>query len=349
MEYIGMDVHKRESQVCIVDATGTVVVEARIRTTRERVSALLGGRPRARIVLEASTESEWVAQCLEGHGHEVIVADPTYAPMYAARTRRVKTDRRDARALAEASRVGTYRAAHRLGARRRELRATLAMREALVRTRTRYVALVRALLRREGVGLPSGSAERFGPRFEAAPLPAALRTQLVPLVELLAPLEAALQRVDQTLAAQLAAEPAAGWLQSVRGVGPVTTAAVVAALDTPQRFASAHHAAAYLGLVPREWSSGDRHHRGAITKTGNRRARTMLVQAAWVVWRDRHPDTAPLRAWATRLAQRRGTRIMAVALARRLAGILFALWRDGTRFDPARLTRPAPRATEVAA
>jgi transposase len=76
-----MDVHKRESQVCIVDEAGAVVVEQRLRTARERLAAVLGERPRARIVLEASTESEWVAQCLEAQGHEVIVADPNFAPM----------------------------------------------------------------------------------------------------------------------------------------------------------------------------------------------------------------------------------------------------------------------------
>jgi len=103
-----MDVHKQETQVCIEDADGTVVLEQRIRTTRERFTALLGGRPRARILLEAATESEWVAQHLETLGHEVIVADPNYAAMYATRSRRVKTDRRDARTLADACRLGAY-------------------------------------------------------------------------------------------------------------------------------------------------------------------------------------------------------------------------------------------------
>jgi len=100
-----MDVHKQETQVCIEDADGTVVLEQRIRTRRDRFTALLGGRPRARILLEAATESEWVAQHLETLGHEVIVADPNYAAMYATRSRRVKTDRRDARTLADGCRL----------------------------------------------------------------------------------------------------------------------------------------------------------------------------------------------------------------------------------------------------
>jgi transposase len=228
------------------------------------------------------------------------------------------------------------------------MRATLAVREALVRTRTRYVALVRALLRREGIAVPSGSAEAFGRRVAAVAVPARLQPLVAPVLTLLAPIEAALATIEQELAQQLAAEPATPWLQSVRGVGPVTAAAMVATLDTPTRFASAKHVAGYLGLAPSERSSADRQHRGGITKTGNRRTRGLLVQAAWVVWRDRHPDTALLRAWATRVAARRGKRVMVVALARRLATIVFALWRDGTT-DARRLERPARATREIAA
>ena len=104
MNTIGLDLHKRESQLCIGHEDGTIT-EQRIVTSRGRFTAMLGNRPRARILLEASTESEWVAQHQEGLGHEVIVADPNHAPMYATRSRRVKTDKRDARTLMEACRV----------------------------------------------------------------------------------------------------------------------------------------------------------------------------------------------------------------------------------------------------
>jgi len=107
MEHIGIDVHKNQSQICILTGEGELI-EKRIRTERGRFAALLGDRAPSRIVLEAATESEWVARCVESLGHEVIVADPNYAPMYARRSRKVKTDRRDARALAEACRLGAY-------------------------------------------------------------------------------------------------------------------------------------------------------------------------------------------------------------------------------------------------
>ena len=96
MDIIGLDLHKRESQLSIRAEDGTIT-ERRIITSRERFTAVFGARPRARILLEASTESEWVARHLESLGHEAIVADPNYAPMYANRSRRTKNDKRDAR------------------------------------------------------------------------------------------------------------------------------------------------------------------------------------------------------------------------------------------------------------
>ena len=108
MDHIGIDVHKRDSQIYIL-AEGGEVIERRIRTEPERFDAVLGTRPRARIVLEASTDSEWVARCLEALGHEVIVADPNFAPMYATRTRKVKTDRRDRAARCDGRRGGPRR------------------------------------------------------------------------------------------------------------------------------------------------------------------------------------------------------------------------------------------------
>ena len=157
MDTIGIDLHKRESQLGTITPAGELL-EARIATSHERFTQALGRRPPARILLEASTEREWVARHLEGLGHTVIVADPGVAPRYASRSRRVKTDKRDARAVCEALRVGAYREIHRVSDARRHLRAQLAVRDALVRTRTRLIAISKAAVRREGLRLPSGEA-----------------------------------------------------------------------------------------------------------------------------------------------------------------------------------------------
>ena len=158
---------------------------------------MLGDRPRARILLEASTDSEWVARCLEALGHEVIVADPNFAPMYATRTRKVKTDRRDARALAEACLLGAYRPAHRLSDPQRHVRGRLLVRDALVRTRTRYISLIRALLRQQGYRVPSGSAEAFLRRILAMSLPGRLLSQLAPLLAVMRPVNRQLSYSDR--------------------------------------------------------------------------------------------------------------------------------------------------------
>src|SRR5258708_13002383 len=118
MEYGAIDLHTKESQISIVTSDGRVVLDQRITTRRDRFTWVFGERPPMRILLETGTESEWVAQHLEGLGHEVVVADPNYAAMYGERTRHIKTDKRDVAALAEANRRGIYLPAHPLSATR---------------------------------------------------------------------------------------------------------------------------------------------------------------------------------------------------------------------------------------
>ncbi|MGH9886058.1 MAG: IS110 family transposase [bacterium] len=124
---IGLDLHKRESQRCILTEGGELI-ERRITTSRARFAEVLGHRPAARILLEASTERECVAGHLESLGHTVIIADPGFAPMYATRSSRVKTDKRDARTLCEALRLGAYRPMHRVSDGQRHVRSELAVR-----------------------------------------------------------------------------------------------------------------------------------------------------------------------------------------------------------------------------
>ena len=276
MDHIGIDVHKKESQICIL-AEGGELIEQRIRTEPERFATMLGARPRARIVIEASTDSEWVARCLEGLGHEIIVADPNFAPMYATRTRRVKTDRRDARALADACLLGAYRRAHRLSDAQRHVRGRLTVRDAIVHTRTRYISLIRALLRQHGYRVPSGSAEAFVHRVATMTLPGRLLSQIAPLLAVMRHLNAQLGYSDQTIEQLAALDPRVRRLRTVPSVGPVTATAFVATIDDVRRFRRAHEVEAYLGLVPRELSSGESQRRGHITKAGPGHMRWLLI------------------------------------------------------------------------
>ncbi|MGH7646035.1 MAG: IS110 family transposase [Gemmatimonadales bacterium] len=332
MDHVGIDVHKKDSHICIV-AEGGELIERRVRTEVGRLAEMFEQRPHARILIEASTDSEWVARCLEGLGHEVVVADPNFAPMYATRRRTVKTDRRDARALADACVLGAYRPAHRLSDAQRHVRGRLGVREALVRTRTRYISLIRARVRQDGGQVPTGSAEGFGRRVLALRLPGRLLAEVAPLLAVMRHGDRQLAYADERIAAFTATDPRVRRLRSVPCVGPVTAAAFVAALDDAQRFRRAHEVEAYRGLVPQEWSSGESPRRGRITKAGSRRVRWLLIQAAVSMRRLRDPRTAGLREWAERIAARRGRKIAVGALARRLAGILFALLRDGTVYE----------------
>jgi transposase len=332
MEHIGIDVHKRESQVCVLGEGGEVVLERRIATQRERLAELLGKRPKARVLLESSTESEWVARCLEELGHEVVVADPNFAAMYATRSRRVKTDKRDARTLAEASRLGAYRPAHRISDERRGLRAQVAAREVLVRTRTRLLNQVGAQLRQEGLRVGTGDSEYFAQRVAALTLPERLQAQVAPLLAVLKQVNEQVAALDEALEQLCRQDEQLRRLCTVPYVGPVTACAFASAVDNPERFGRAHQVEAYLGLVPSESSSGEQQHKGRITKAGNTRVRWLLVEAGmkWL-WHPR-PETEWLRVWAQGIAARSGKKKAVVALARRLSGILFAMMRDGTEY-----------------
>ena len=157
------------------------MLDRTVATTRAALTQVFAGRAPLRVLVESGTESEWVAQTIEACGHEVIVADPNYALMYGQRARRIKTDRRDVAALAEACRLGIYRAAHRVSAAQRAVRRAVRIREQLVRMRTQTINLLRAQLRQEGIRLAAGAAETVGARLDALALPAALRAGLAPL------------------------------------------------------------------------------------------------------------------------------------------------------------------------
>jgi transposase len=245
----------------------------------------------------------------------------------------VKTDRRDVAALAEANRRGWYRRAYRRSAPQRLLQQRLRVRRQLVAARTGVISVARAVLRQQGWRLGSGKSETVGPRLAALAVPPQVRAILAPLERMLTQLTTEIAAVEADCAAATAADPVVARLQTVPGVGPVVAMTFRAFVDDVSRFRQAGQVSAAIGLVPREDSSAERRHRGHITKAGPSELRSLLVQAAWACQQSKKSGT--LRAWWTALAARRGRRIAIVALARRLSRILWAIWRDGTRFDAA--------------
>jgi transposase len=335
MVYGAIDLHMRYSQIRIIDGDGREVRARRVATGAERLVEGFAGYGPMRILLETGTESEWVAQALEAAGHEVVVADPNYAPMYGEIRRKVKTDRRDVVALSEANRHGWYRATHRVSPAQQRLRQVLRSRRRVVAMRAGTIALVRSLLRQRGYRLASGTAARMPQQLARLVLPTDLSDTLAPLRRIIETLTAEIALIDARLDGLAQADPVVARLRSVPGVGPVVALTFRAFVDDIGRFRGAAQVSAAIGLVPREDSSAERRHRGHITKAGPRELRSLLVQAAWSCWRSKGSGT--LRAWVERLAGRRGRRIAVVALARRLSRILYALWRDHSVFDAATL------------
>jgi transposase len=336
MEYGAIDLHARQSLIRIVTADGTSVLERRVTTTALAFTTVFQGRPLTRVLIESGTDSEWVAHAIEASGHEVIIGSPSYALMYGHRDKHIKTDRRDVVALAEACRLGIYKAAHRVSGEQRQRRRELRVREHLVRSRTQLINLVRAQLRQDGYRLPPCASEAMPHRYAALALPPTLRGSLAPAISLIETITAQIRTCDAQLQAVVAADPVVQRLMTAPGVGPITALTYRAVLDDVTRFGDAQTVAAYLGLVPREDSSGSHQRKGPITKAGPPGLRVLLVQASWVLWRQRAGGGA-LHAWVHALAARRGRRIAIVALARRLGRILFAMWRDGQDYRRAPL------------
>jgi len=330
MFYGAIDLHMRYSWIRIIDSDGTVVREQRIPTCRERFVQAFEGVGAMRILLETGTESEWVADVLESAGHAVIVADPNFAPMYGSLRRTIKTDRRDVAALAEANRQGWYRSTHRTSRAQRDVRRILRSRRQLVAMRTQTLSLIRSLLRQAGFRAKAKVAGGL-PRYVAQlPLPTGLAETVAPLCRMIETLNREIAEIETRLRVITAADPVVARLQTVPGVGPIVAMTFRATLDDVTRFARADRVSAAVGLVPREDSSAERRQRGHISKAGPSELRSLLVQAAWCSWHTR--SNVALRAWADRIASRRGKRIAVVALARRLSRILFAIWRDGTSY-----------------
>lgn len=341
MEHAAIDLGRPYSWLCWLEK-GTKAFR-RLRLTKPELDRWFKDRVRMRVLIESSTESEWVAQHLESRGHEVIVADPNFEPMYGRKRKKIKTDKRDAEAMFEANRAGVYRNAHRRSARGREMVRLLATRESLVRTRTRWINVCRTQLRALGYWIPSGSAETFFDRLVDLDLPQERREHLRPFDVMWGPLNTQIESLDKQVQQLGVDDPLVRLLQTMPAIGPMRAAGFAAVIDDARRFRNAHQVGSYLGLVPSEWSSSETERKGKITKAGDTRVRWLLVEASWTILCRPLLGCEELRAWGQAIAARRGKKIAVVALARRIAGILWAMMRDRSAFNPARL-RHLPRA-----
>ena len=289
----------------------------------------------ARIAFDASREGWHVHDVLVSWGHEPKMIDTTRVRAMGVAHHKRKNDALDAEAAARAVEQGRVPEAHILSPARRAMRAQLSVRGALVETRAQYVTTIRGLGRAAGVLLPTCSTENFVSKARESALDDATRALIAPLLAVLVEIERELAKVEHLLSEMARAEPITSLLATAPGVGLVVACTFVSVIDEAKRFRNAQAVGAYLGLVPSEMTTGgpEKRRLGSITKQGNTYARKMLVQAAWHVLRSR--DTGdPIRQWGERIAKTRGKRIAVIAIARKLAGVLWAMWRDGCAYDP---------------
>ncbi len=317
---------------------GAVVARRTVKTFAALSDVLGPESAPARVAVEACREAWAMCDRLRASGHEPILVDTTRVKALGIGQHGRKTDRIDAEVLARALEKGQIPKAHELSAPRRALRGELAVRRALIETRTQYITTVRGLIRATGKRLPGCATENFVTRFREAEFDEALREQCEPLLELLTTLEKQLACVDLKLERQASVEPDSKLLMTTPGVGLIVALMFIAVLDNAKRFRRAHQVESYVGLVPSEDSSGGKRRIGAISKCGNPYLRSLLVQSAQSILLRAHPDD-PLRRWGEAVCERRGKRIAIVAIARRLVGILWAMWRTGTFYDGALLGR----------
>lgn len=330
MQHVAIDLGSKHSQVCIRAADGTLLTEKKHLTVR--LDELMSTWERSVVVLETSSEAFRIADQARQAGHVVKVVPSILTKQLGVGERKVKTDTRDARKLSEVSCRIDLPSVHVPTKEARELRSAVQSRRVLIETRTKNVNNVKGWLRTQLLQPRKGTTETLPERVRDA---AQAHHVTVP-----APIERALQLVEllnqqakesyREFRELAMAHPVCARLMTIPGVGPITALSFIATVDDPTRFPCVRKLQSYLGLTPGENSSSQRQQRTGITKAGPSAFRQIIVQAAWTAWR--HAKHEPMVQWAQQIMDRRSKPVAVVALARKMTGIMFALWRDGTTY-----------------
>jgi transposase len=230
--------------------------------------------------------------------------------------------------------------AHIVGRRAGGWCMALNVRRELLDARTRLISVVRAITRSQGCRIVGGATDTFFTPLAALDLPVSVSESLVPVRSVMELLNQELAAAARRFEVRVAEDPIVKGLTTCPSVGPITATPFVAALDNVHRFAGRRGAAqvtSYLGLVPREYSSGEHQQRGRVMRSAHPYVRVLLVQAVWRICRSSDARAAALRTWAQAIARRRGKNIAVVALARPWTRILYAMWRDEIDDQPDRI------------
>lgn len=339
--WIGIDLGDKRSNYCILDKNAEIVAEGSLATTATEFNLYFKAIPRSRIALEVGTHSPWTSALLEELGHSVCVANPR---KIGGGKKRRKNDKLDARTLARLLKADPkllYPIQHR-GEKARHALVLLRARHAAVGARTKLICAVRGLVKSDGKRLTRCSAESFH-KIERTEVPEALRGTLEPLFKQIEFLTEQIKAYDKEVKRMgEAAYPETELLRQVDGVGPIVALAFILTLDNPKRFAKSRDVGAYLGLIPRQYDSGNSKPQMRITKTGDRMMRALLVQSAQHILGHSGKDS-DLRRHGLKIAARGGKNAKkraVTAVARKLSVLLHSLWVTAEVYEPLRNSTP---------
>ena len=337
--YAGIDVSLEASSVCVIDANGKIVREGKVASEPEALIAWLGSLrvSLTRIGLEAGPLSQWLYAGMRQAGLAVELLETRHV-RNAFKIMPVKTDRKDARGIAELMRLGWFRPVHCKSMEAQETRALLTARKLVQKELLETESSLRGILRGFGLKVGKTTPVRFEGRIKEL---VAGHPSLEVIAHALLSVRAVLRRefagFEKRLRAMARCDTRARLLMSTPGVGTIVALTYAAAIDDPSRFTSSKTVGAHFGLTPTKYQSGETDRTGRISKIGDSAVRAVLYEAAHVILTKPVKGCTALKSWAMRIAKRAGMNKAKVALARKLAVIMHRMLADGTTFT----TRPA--------
>lgn len=331
--YVGLDVSQELTHICIVDANGKIIWQGKCKSIPEDIAETIRSRGLeiVKIGLESGPLSTWHWHALKGMGLPVVCLDAKHAQA-GLKMQTNKTDKNDAHGLAQIVRTGFYKEVSIKSMESHEVRAMLGVRSQLVTMRVETTNQIRGILKNYGIVLKKRAGKEFKDRVtEISKGKGIFYDTLKVLLNILENLEDQIEVLDRkTISFAKESKPCRN-LMSIPGVGPVTAAAFVSAVDDPARFQKSKNVGAYFGLSPRRYQSGEVDVNTGISKCGDGLVRTYLYEAATSLL-TRGERWSSLRAWGMRIARRSGMRKAIVAVARKLAVTMHRMWADGTEF-----------------
>ena len=332
--YAGLDISLEETSVCVVDGNGKIMRESKVATDPDALAKELKdlNLPLKRVGVEASSLGAWLHAELTRRGFPVIVVEARHMRA-SLNAQRNKTDRNDARGIAQMMRMGWFRAVHVKSPEAQRLRLLLANRRLLKRKMIDIENHIRGALRAFGLRMGPTARGAFDTRvFElTADADGALKTFIHTMLQVWKAVLSGYNALHKALIGIVAADPLCHRFMTIPGVGPIAALSFRAGVDDPLRFTSSRAVGAHFGLTPRKWQSGTIDVDGGISKQGDTDVRTALCEAAASMLLRSKKWTA-LRAWGLRIAKRTSMKNAMIAVARKLAVILHRMWIDGTEF-----------------